>query len=153
MKILLLPLLLFAVSSFSQTYTPAQFDSITFLVLEQTNKEMSTSENEIKTDTLLSRILNKEESDFVSKKFSNEKMYSNNRALLTHHNIVLRWYIRGKWNFELKLSTISGVIIFSDQGNINAQGLTKKGIKEVKKILRYLSVDHLIEENDYFRTF
>ncbi|MFT4602938.1 MAG: hypothetical protein ACI857_003125 [Arenicella sp.] len=150
MKCLVFILIALPTLSYSQSLTITAYDSIYIKVSNQISKEMVANENEIENEVLVNRKLTAKEEKKFKKIVDKKKSLTNNRSNLSHYNVEFNWYLHGKVNYQIMISTITGKTTFMDQANFYSMGLTSSGTKRIKKLLIYMGLADVLHSNDFF---
>ncbi|MEQ9297888.1 MAG: hypothetical protein RIF33_04960 [Cyclobacteriaceae bacterium] len=88
-------------------------DSTLLSVYQVATREMVKTESEVLERLLSVRGISKDEAENILKKASRKSAYRDDRALLTHYNIVIGYYKNGEPFGSLTLSSKTGNITIS----------------------------------------
>jgi len=150
MKSLLIILLLTPSFTFSQFFLGTETDSIVLKILDNSTKEMVIAESDIQLKILKSQLLEPMQTSKINKFFTMSGVLKDEHALLTHHNLEFNTYVGGKQKSQVLISTLSHKVSYIGLGDFYSKGLTRKGVKKLKKILKSWNIDKLISQYVYF---
>lgn len=125
---------------------PSSVDSVKFTVLNNTTKEMTLPGEEEVFEVLGTATLTEKDSEKFFKNLSKKSSYTNERALLTHHNIVFNCYTHQNLSLKVEISTITGNIDLYGPGKEDTayRKVSKRMAKYVTKLLKRYGFYELI---------
>lgn len=97
---------------------PQKADSCELTVYKMITKEMTKPGQAEVEEKLKSLMLSYPDMTSLEKKLSKKPSYTKSRALLTHYNLVFKFYKKGQLDTQVTISTITG--------NVNIDNLTNK---------------------------
>lgn len=144
-------LILLASTTWAQTSIDlSKIDSAHIQIYNHTSKEMVTNESDAGWVLLAQKSLKRKHIRKFCSLLQDSQNFSEDRALLTHDNVQVYFYSKGKLILDFHLSTFTRNMFIEDGKIHRTWSITAAAEKRIIKILKQLHVYKLIQEDMRF---